>query len=166
MERTAATCKAEVVSLTGEEEELAKLRDDRLAKVTCTTKKAQARLNKLKSYLKEQEDVAQPKMDALNQSKGAHETVAVLIGRGAVIAETDLESLAREAKAAEDEVDALEIIELEDVDLNMSPDQLGLGVVPAPAQIAPVPDQHGSNSELMNQSDVRGVMVEVENAES
>ncbi|KAG7556955.1 hypothetical protein ISN44_As11g029580 [Arabidopsis suecica] len=155
-----------VVATDHEEKELARLRDDRLAKVTRTTAKAQSLLNKVKSYIKEQADVVQPKTDALNQSKGAHETVAVLIGRGVVIAESKLENLAREAKVAEDEVDALEVIELEDADLNMYPDQLSFGRVSPSAQIAPVTDQHGSNSELVNQSDIRDATVEEENAEA
>lgn len=82
LERAAATHHAEVASLNGEvtrlrklevelmeevaklkddlvaaknheEKELARLRNDRFAKVTRTTEKAQARLNKVKSYMKE-----------------------------------------------------------------------------------------------------------------
>ncbi|CAE6126494.1 unnamed protein product [Arabidopsis arenosa] len=169
-----ALLKCEIANLKGdlvavmnhEEKELARLRDDRLTKVTRTTEKAQARLHKVKSYMKEQADVVQPKVDAWNQSKGVHETVAILIDRGAVIAETELKNLAKETQAAEEEVDALDVLELADADLNMSPDQLGFERASPSAQISPVPDQHGSNSELVSQSDVRDVAVEEKDAEA
>lgn len=74
--------------------------------------------------------------------------------------------MAKEAKAAEEEVDALEVIELADADLNMSPDHLGFGRVPPSAQVTPFPNQHGSNSDLVSQSDIRDVTVEEKNAEA
>ncbi|CAE6126451.1 unnamed protein product [Arabidopsis arenosa] len=148
------------------EKELTRLRNDRFAKVSRTTQKAQARLDKVKGYLKEQEDVVQPKMDALNQSKGAQEIATVLISRGAVISEIDLENLAKEAKIAEEEVYALNIIELTNTDLNMSPDQLGFRRARSSAQVTPVPNQHGSNSELVSQSDIRHVTVKEKDPES
>lgn len=46
-------------------------------------------------------------MDALNQSKGKEEIVAVLISRGAIVSDAELENLAKETKAADDEVDTL-----------------------------------------------------------
>ncbi|KAG7556945.1 hypothetical protein ISN44_As11g029460 [Arabidopsis suecica] len=137
-----ANLKGDLVAVMNHEE--ARLRDDRLTKA----------------------DVVQPKVDAWNQSKGAHETVAILIDRGAVIAETELKNLAKEAQAAEEEVDALDVLELADADLNMSPDQLGFERASPSAQISPVPDQHGSNSELVSQSDVRDVAVEEKDAEA
>ncbi|CAL9241855.1 unnamed protein product [Arabidopsis halleri] len=126
-----------------EEKECSRLRNDRAAKVARTTQKAQARLD-----------------------KGAEEIVAVLVRRGAVISEAKLENLANESKAANDEVDALEIMELTDVDLNMSPDQLGFGRVRSSTQITPVLNQHGSNSELVSQSDLRHVTVNEQDPEA
>ncbi|CAL9238644.1 unnamed protein product [Arabidopsis halleri] len=142
-----------------EEKECSRLQNDRAAK-------AQARLDKVKAYMKEQEEVVQPKMDALSQSKGAQEIVAVLISRGAVISETELENLAKETKIADEEVDALEIMELTDTDLNMSPDQLGFRRVRSSTQATPVPNQHGSNSDLVSQSDIRHVTVDELNPEA
>lgn len=110
-----------------EEKECTRLQNDRAAKVARTTQKAQARLDKVKTYMKEQEEVVQPKIDPLSQSKGAHEIVRFLISRGAVVSEVELENFAKEAKIAEEEVDALEVMELENSDLNMSPDQLVFG---------------------------------------
>lgn len=95
-----------------EEKELKRLRNDRFAKVSRTTQKAQARLDKVKSYIKEQEQVVQPRMDAMNQAKGAQEIVTVLVSRGAVISDVELDNLAKEVKIAEEEVDALNVIEL------------------------------------------------------
>ncbi|CAE6199782.1 unnamed protein product [Arabidopsis arenosa] len=95
-----------------DERELTRLRNDRFAKVSRITQKAQARLGKVKSYIKEQEHIVQPKMDALNPSKGAQEIVAVLVSRGAVVSESELENLAKEARITEEEVDALNAIEL------------------------------------------------------
>lgn len=68
-----------------EERELSRLRTDRFAKVSRTTQKAQARLDKVKNYIKEKEHIVQPIMDAMNQSKGPLEIVTVLISRGAVV---------------------------------------------------------------------------------
>lgn len=77
-------------------------------------------------------------MDALNQSKGAQEIVTVLVSRRVVVPEFELESLAKEAKIVEEEVDALNIIELSDADLNMSPDQLGFGFTRVDSEVIPV----------------------------
>ncbi|CAE5959308.1 unnamed protein product [Arabidopsis arenosa] len=118
-----------------DERELNRLRNDRFAKVSRTTQKAEARLDKVKSYIKEHEHVVQPRMDAMNQSKGAQEIVTVLISRGAVVSEVELENLAKKAKIAEEEVDALNVIKLSDVDLNMSPDQLGFGLTRLDSQL-------------------------------
>ncbi|KAG7599335.1 hypothetical protein ISN44_As06g035200 [Arabidopsis suecica] len=120
-----------------DERELNRLRNDRFAKVSRTTQKAEAHLDKVKSYIKEQEHVVQPRMDAMNQSKGAQEIVTVLISRGAVVSEVELENLAKKAKIAEEEVDALNVIELSDADLNMSPDQLGFGLTRLDSQLNP-----------------------------
>lgn len=112
-----------------EEKELTRLRNDRFAKVSCTTEKAQARLDKVKRYIKEQEQIIQPKMDALNQSKGAQEIVTVLISRGSVVSELELENLANEAKIAEEEVDALNVTELSDADHNCPLTNLALDLL-------------------------------------
>ena len=61
---------------------------------------------------------------------------------------------------ANDEVNALNVIELGDDDLNMSPDQLGFSR--QSSQIAPVMDEHDSNVELVGQSDIQRVSVEDE----
>lgn len=148
-----------------EEKELTRLRNDRFAKVSRTTQKAQARLDKVKSYIKEQEHVVQPKMDALYQSKSAQEIVIVLVSRGAVVSEFELENLAKEARIAEEEVDALNVTELSDADLSMSHDQLGFGLTRLSSQVVPVSNQHGSNSELVGQNDIRHVTVEERNPE-
>ncbi|KAG7593992.1 hypothetical protein ISN45_Aa01g027690 [Arabidopsis thaliana x Arabidopsis arenosa] len=148
-----------------DERELNRLRNDRFAKVSRTTKKAEARLDKVKSYIKEQEHVVQPRMDAMNQSKGAQEIMTVLISRGAVVSEVEQENLAKKAKIAEEEVDAMNVIRLSDADLNMSPDQLGFGLTRLDSQIIPVSNQHGSNSELVSRSDIRRVTVEEQNLE-
>ena len=129
------------------ERECNRLRNDRAAKVARTTKKAQARLDRVKAYLKEQEDLVGPKVDAENQAKGAEEIVGILMQRGAKIAASELSSLKELTKRASDEVNALNVIELGDEDLNMSPDQLGFSR--QTSQVAPVTDQHGSNVDLV-----------------
>lgn len=97
-------------------------------------------------------------MDVLNQSRGAEEIVAVLISRGAIVSDAELENLAKETKTANDEVDT---------DLNMSPDQLGFRFTRSSTRVAPpVPDQHGSNSELISQSHIRHVTVDEQNPEA
>ncbi|CAL9243352.1 unnamed protein product [Arabidopsis halleri] len=65
-------------SMDHEEKELDRLRNDRFVKVSRNTQKAQARLDKAKDYIKEQEQVVQPRMDAMNQAKGAQEIIAEL----------------------------------------------------------------------------------------
>nr|AAQ82842.1 At4g20730 [Arabidopsis thaliana]BAD44112.1 putative protein [Arabidopsis thaliana] len=135
------------------ERECNRLRNDRAAKVARTTKKAQARLDRVKAYLKEQEDLVGPKVDAENQAKGAEEIVGILMQRGAKIAASELSSLKELTKRASDEVNALNVIELGDEDLNMSPDQLGFSR--QTSQVAPVADQHGSNVDLVCGSDIR-----------
>ncbi|CAD5329714.1 unnamed protein product [Arabidopsis thaliana] len=128
------------------ERECNRLRNDRAAKVARTTKKAQARLDRVKAYLKEQEDLVGPKVDAENQARGAEEIVGILMQRGAKIAASELSGLKELTKRATDEVNALNVIELGDDDLNMSPDQLGFSR--QTSQVAPVADQHGSNVDL------------------
>ena len=72
------------------ERECSRLRNDRAAKVARTTRKAQARLDRVKAYLKEQEDVVRPKVDAQSQAQGAEEVVGILMARGAKIAGSEL----------------------------------------------------------------------------
>jgi len=55
----------------------------------------------------------------------------------------------------------LNVIELGDDDLNMSPDQLGF--LRQASQIAPVADHHSSNVDLVSGSDIRRVSVEETN---
>lgn len=66
----------------------------------------------------------------------------------------ELENLAKEAKIAEEEVDALNVIELSDADLNMSPDHLGFGPTRLDSQVILVSNQHCSKSELVSRSDI------------
>ena len=115
----------------------------------------------MKAYLKEQEDLVGPKVDAENQARGAEEIVGILMQRGAKIAASELSGLKELTKRATDEVNALNVIELGDDDLNMSPDQLGFSR--QTSQVAPVADQHGSNVDLVSGSDIRRVSVEETN---
>ncbi|CAD5324772.1 unnamed protein product [Arabidopsis thaliana] len=143
------------------EKECNRLRNDRAAKVARTTGITQARLDRVKAYLKEQEDVVGPKLDAANQAKGAEEIVGILMKRGAKIAASELSGLKELTKKATDEVNALNVIELGDDDLNMSPDHLGFSR--QASQVALVADQHGSNVDLVSISDIRRVSVEETN---
>jgi len=78
--------------------------------------------------------------------------------RGAKIATSELEGLNALTQKVNDEVNALNVIEFGDDDLNMSPDQLGFSR--QSSQVAPVADQHGSNVDLVSRSDIRHVSVE------
>ena len=99
-------------------------------------------------------------MDAENQAKGAEEVVGILMKRGARIAASELSGLKELTKKANDEVNALNVIELGDDDLNMSPNQLIFSR--QSSQVAPVADPHGSNVDLVGRSDIRCVNVEDE----
>jgi len=125
-----------------EERECIRLQTDRAAKVSHTTRKAQNRLDKMKAYLTEQEEIVKPKVDALNQAQGVEEVVGILIGRGAKIAAAELEGLKVLTQKVNDEVNALNVIEFGEGDLNMSPDQLGfqgnlLKLLPWPISMVP-----------------------------
>ena len=81
-------------------------------------------------------------MDALNQAQGVEEVVGILIGRGAKIAAAELEGLKVLTQKVNDEVNALNVIEFGEGDLNMSPDQLGfqgnlLKLLPWPISMVP-----------------------------
>ena len=99
-----------------------------------------------------------PKVDARNQAQGAEEVVGILMTRGAKIAASELKGLKALTQKANEEVHTLNVIELGDDDLNMSPDQLGF--LRQSSQVAPMADQHGSNVDLVGRSDIRRISVE------
>ncbi|XP_010412817.1 PREDICTED: uncharacterized protein At3g60930, chloroplastic-like [Camelina sativa] len=112
--------------------EVKRLRRDCLEKVERTAKKAQTRLNK--------------------------ETVQYLIEKGAVIPEEQIAEIDTNKAKAEETIQAIEVLELNENDLAMSPDQLGYGLL-HPRTLAPdsVYHPYGSNAESF-QADLTGAL--------
>ncbi|XP_019100980.1 PREDICTED: uncharacterized protein At3g60930, chloroplastic-like [Camelina sativa] len=137
--------------------EVKRLRTDRWEKVERTTKKAQSRLDKVKAYLVEQVKV-RPLEDLLNQATGVQEAVRYLIENGAVIPEERIKEINERKAEAEETVKAVDVLELNDDDLAMSPDQLGFGF-PPPERSAPESVEHpfGSNAGSF-QADLSGAV--------
>ncbi|XP_019094478.1 PREDICTED: uncharacterized protein At3g60930, chloroplastic-like [Camelina sativa] len=141
--------------------EVKRLRTDRWEKVERTAKKAQTRLDKVRAYLVEQVKV-RPLEDLLNQATGVQEAVQYLVENGAVIPEERIKEIDEKKAEAEKTVTAIDVLELNDNDLNMSPDQLGFGF-PPPEMTAPESVEHpfGSNAASF-QADLSGAL-DVEN---
>ncbi|XP_019099822.1 PREDICTED: uncharacterized protein At3g60930, chloroplastic-like [Camelina sativa] len=111
--------------------EVKRLRRDRWEKVERTTMKAQTRLDKVKAYLLEQEKL-RPLEDLLNQASGIQETVQYLVENGAIIPPEQIKEIDEKKAEAEETVKAIDVLDLNEKDLNMSPDQLGYGFPPPP----------------------------------
>ncbi|XP_019097506.1 PREDICTED: uncharacterized protein At3g60930, chloroplastic-like [Camelina sativa] len=103
--------------------EVKRLRTDRWEKVERTAKKAQSRLDKVKAYLVEQVKV-RPLEDLLNQATGVQEAVQYLIENGAVIPEERIKEINEKKAEAKETFKAIDVLELNEDDLAMSPDQL------------------------------------------
>ncbi|XP_019100916.1 PREDICTED: uncharacterized protein At3g60930, chloroplastic-like [Camelina sativa] len=127
------------------ESEMRRLRLDRQAKVEGTTKKAQHRLDKVKDYLHDQE-MARPKEDVLNQANGFGEIMDYLLKNGASIPDNLVAEIKKKREVAQTEVEALDLVEFEEGDLDMSPDQLGFGLLQSgDVALDSVPHPYGSN---------------------
>ncbi|XP_019099690.1 PREDICTED: uncharacterized protein At3g60930, chloroplastic-like [Camelina sativa] len=137
--------------------EVKRLRRDRLEKVERTAKKAQTRLNKVKAYLVEQEKI-RPLEDLLNQATRVQETVQYLIEKGVVIPEERIAEIDKNKAKAEETLQAIDVLELNENDLVMSPDQLGYRLL-HPGTMAPdsVYHPYGSNVESF-QADLTGAL--------
>ncbi|XP_019090070.1 PREDICTED: uncharacterized protein At3g60930, chloroplastic-like [Camelina sativa] len=137
--------------------EVKRLRRDRLEKVERTAKKAQTRLNKVKAYLVEQEKI-RPLEDLLNQATRVQETVQYLIEKGVVIPEERIAEIDKNKAKAEETLQAIDVLELNENDVVMSPDQLGYRLL-HPGTMAPdsVYHPYGSNVESF-QADLTGAL--------
>ncbi|XP_019100843.1 PREDICTED: uncharacterized protein At3g60930, chloroplastic-like [Camelina sativa] len=138
--------------------EVKRLRWDRWEKVERTAKKAQTRLDKVKAYLVEQAKV-RPLEDLLNQATGVQEAVQYLIENGAVIPEERIKEIDEKKAEAEDTIKVIDVLELNENDLGMSPDQLGDGF-PPPETTALESVEHpfGLNAESF-QADLTGALL-------
>ncbi|XP_023634633.1 meiosis-specific protein ASY2-like [Capsella rubella] len=126
------------------------------AVVERTRKKAQERLDRVKAFLAEQEVAVRPKEDLLNQALGVEATIDRLVKECHVqIPEEEIAKIKAKKVECQEVADALNYLVLEPADLNMSPDQLGYGLLcpedPAPSSIR---DPHGSNA-VAFQADLR-----------
>ncbi|XP_019082633.1 PREDICTED: uncharacterized protein At3g60930, chloroplastic-like [Camelina sativa] len=137
--------------------EVKRLRRDHLEKVERTAKKADTRLDKVKAYLVEQEKI-RPLVNMLNQAIGVQETVQYLIEKGTVIPEERIAEIDKNKAKAEETIKAIDVLELNENDLVMSPDQLGYGLL-HPGTMAPdsVHHPYGSNAESF-QADLTGAL--------
>ncbi|XP_023633384.1 meiosis-specific protein ASY2-like [Capsella rubella] len=133
-----------------------RLRLDRQAVVERTRKKAQDRLDRVKAFLAEQEVTVRPKEDLLNQALGVEATIDRLVKEcHAQITEEEIAKIKAKKIECKEVADALDYLVLDSADLNMSPDQLGYGLLrpedPAPRSIR---EPHGSNAAAF-QADLR-----------
>ncbi|XP_023634297.1 meiosis-specific protein ASY2-like [Capsella rubella] len=138
------------------ESECWRLRLDRQAVVERTRKKAQDRLDRVKAFLAEQEVTVRPKEDLLNQALGVEATIDRLVKEcHAQIPEEEIAKIKANKVECKEVADALDYLVLDTADLNMSPDQLGYGLLrpedPAPRSIR---EPHGSNAAAF-QADLR-----------
>ncbi|XP_023642982.1 meiosis-specific protein ASY2-like [Capsella rubella] len=118
------------------------------AVVERTRKKAQDRLDWVKAFLAEQEVTVCPMEDLLNQALGVEATIDRLVKEcHAQIPEEEIAKIKVKKVECKEVADTLDYLVLEPADLNMSPDQLGYGLLrpedPAPRSIR---DPHGSNA--------------------
>ncbi|XP_023641924.1 meiosis-specific protein ASY2-like [Capsella rubella] len=130
------------------ESECWRLRLDRQAVVERTRKKAQDRLDRVKAFLAEQEVTVRPKEDLLNQALGVEATIDRLVKEcHAQITEEEIAKIKAKKVECKEVADALDYLVLDSADLNMSPDQLGYGLLrpedPAPRSIR---EPQGSNA--------------------